>query len=473
MTLKIYNTLTKEKEEFKPIHGNRVGMFVCGLTVQGPAHVGHAKTYTIFDVVARYLRYRGYSVFYLQNVTDIDDKIINKAKEAGTDTVQVAERYFREYLEDMKSLNNNSVNLYAKATEYISEIISQISTLVEKGYAYNADGDVYYEVNKFKDFGKLSRQVLENLEAGARVEIDEKKRNPEDFVLWKSHKPGEPFWESPWGKGRPGWHIEDTAITVTHFGAQYDIHGGATELMFPHHESEIAQAEAATGKKPLVKYWMHTGLLNIKGEKMSKSLGNFFTIKEVLEKYPAEVVRFFLINTHYRSPIDFYDSLLEEAKSSLERMKNTIEELRIRVDSVEDKPGDAEAEKELGELLKAAKEKFTKEMDDDFNTREAIAALFELTRKLNEIFAAKKPVGKAALEKAVSLYRELGAVLGLFGDSSEKSGRTAELVKLLIEVRESARRQKDFKTADLIRERLKQLGVSLEDTAEGLKVKKN
>jgi cysteinyl-tRNA synthetase len=474
MALRIHNTLTRGKEEFRPLHGNRVSMFVCGLTVQGPAHVGHAKTYTFFDVVARYLRYRGYSVFYLQNVTDIDDKIINKAKEAGTDTASIAGKYFKEYLEDMDALNNKSVNFYAKATEYIPEIIDQIRTLIEKGYAYDAGEDVYYEVGKFSGFGKLSGQKLENLEAGARVEVEENKRNPEDFVLWKSQKPGEPFWESPWGKGRPGWHIEDTAITVTHFGAQYDIHGGATELMFPHHESEIAQAEAATGVSPFVIYWMHAGLLNIKGEKMSKSLGNFFTIREILAKYPSEVIRFFLINTHYRSPVDFYDSLLEEAKSSLERMKNTIEELRIREGSASDSAvSGATADSELAALASAARQKFIAHMDDDFNTREAIAALFEYTKGINEILASKKPAGKSALGEALALYSELGEVLGIFSDTENGKADTRDsLVALLVDIRENARKNRDFKTADEIRERLKGLGISLEDSAGGLKVKK-
>lgn len=470
MVLKIFNTLTREKEEFKPIHGNRVYLFVCGLTVQDKAHVGHAKTYTIFDIVARYLRWRGYSVFYLQNVTDIDDRIINKSNEKGISAKQIAEKYFAEYLIDMKNLHNESVSFYAKATEYIPEIIDQIITLIQKGYAYNVSGDVYYEVNKFKDFGKLSRQNLENLEAGIRVELDEKKRNPEDFVLWKSQKPGEPFWDSPWGKGRPGWHIEDTAITVTHFGSQYDIHGGATELMFPHHEAEIAQAEAATGVKPFVKYWMHTGLLNIKNEKMSKSLGNFITISELLDKYPADVIRFFLINTHYRSPIDFYDSSLEEAKNSLDRIKNTIEELHILLSS--SKTESSEMDTEIENLLKNTKKKFIEQMDDDFNTREAIAAIFEMTRKFNELLATKKPIGKHAIENAIAFYSELGSVLGIFEDEKRDKGKDKVLIDLLVGLRENARKQKDYKTADYIRDKLNEIGVKLEDSVDGLKVKK-
>ncbi|MBA3044578.1 cysteine--tRNA ligase, partial [archaeon] len=291
MTLKIYNTLTRQKEEFVPIHGNRVNMFVCGPTVYDYSHLGHARTYIVFDVIARYLRYHGYSVFYLMNITDIDDKMIKRANENRIPVKELADRFTKAFNEDMKRLNVTSVNLYAKATEYLNEIINQINILIEKGFAYEVDGDVYFAVRKFRDFGKLSKQSLDELKAGARIEVDEKKRNPEDFVLWKKQKPDEPFWASPWGNGRPGWHVEDTAITTTYFGDKYDLHGGGLDLIFPHHESEIAIAESVTGEKPFVKYWVHSGFLTLDKEKMSKSLGNFFTIREVLEKYEPEVIR--------------------------------------------------------------------------------------------------------------------------------------------------------------------------------------
>ncbi len=283
--MKVYNTLTRKLEEFEPLHGNRVNMFVCGVTPYDHTHLGHAKTLIGFDVIAKYLRYKGYSVFYIQNVTDVDDNLINRSSESGKSVPELVERFFGLFMEEMEALSMDSVNLYPRATEHMQEIIDQVEGLVEKGYAYESGGNVYFEVGKFADFGKLSKQVLDKLQAGARVEVDENKRNPEDFALWKAHKPGEPAWDSPWGKGRPGWHIEDTAMTMAYFGEQYDIHGGATELMFPHHEAEIAQAEALTGKEPFVKYWMHTGVLNVDGVKMSKSLKNFWKLQDALREY--------------------------------------------------------------------------------------------------------------------------------------------------------------------------------------------
>lgn len=441
-------------------------MFVCGPTVYDYTHLGHARTYALFDVITRYLRYRNYSVFYLMNVTDIDDKIIKRANELNISAKELANTYTTAFYEDMDALSVKSINLYAKATEYISEIIAQIQTLLEKGYAYKIDGDVYFEVRKFKDFGKLSGQDIENLKAGARIEINERKKNSEDFALWKSSKPGEPFWESPWGKGRPGWHIEDTAITVTHFGAQYDIHGGGNDLIFPHHECEIAQAECATGKKPFVKYWLHTGMLTIDREKMSKSLGNFFTIREVLAKYDAEIVRFFLLNAHYRSPLDFSDKALDEAKESLGRIKNVIEELKSRNKSAREN----ESDKKILNLVNKSKEKFFSAMDDDFNTREAIAVIFEFTKEVNEYLRAE--LSREEIEKMLSTYHEFGSILGLFEEKERKPSEMIEnLVNLLIRLRDEARARKDWQTSDKIREALAKLGIVVEDTTEGTKVK--
>ena len=324
----VYNTLTRKKQEFAPIHGNRVNMFVCGPTVYDYSHLGHARTYIVFDVIVRYLRYKGYSVFYLMNITDIDDRMIQRANESKISVKELADKFIKAFDEDMKRLHVNSVNLYAKATEHVDEIINQIKVLIEKGFAYEVDGDIYFEIRKFKDFGKLSHQSIDELKAGARIEIDKKKKNPEDFALWKSQKPNEPFWPSPWGNGRPGWHIEDTAITATYFGNRYDLHGGAIDLIFPHHESEISIAETVTGESPFVKYWVHSGFLTVNKEKMSKSLGNFFTIKEALKRYEPDVIRFFMLNALYRSPIDFSESGLKEAANAFERIKNTVDNVK-------------------------------------------------------------------------------------------------------------------------------------------------
>ncbi len=323
--IKIYNTLTRSKENFKPLNGNRIKLFVCGPTVYDYSHIGHARTYISFDVIARYLKYRGFSVFYLQNITDIDDKIINRAISTGKDPLDLAREFEAEYLKDMESLGVENVNLYARATEHIEEIKAQIETLLEAGFAYETDNGVYFDISKYPDFGKLSNRKIEDLNVH-RISPDSNKRNPEDFALWKK-KDKELVWNSPWGAGRPGWHIEDTAITEEYFGPQYDIHGGGLDLIFPHHEAEIAQMESASGKKPMVRYWMHTGFLNVKGEKMSKSLGNFITIKELIKKYPPEVFRFFVISTHYRSPIDFSHEILEQSQNSLKEYINSMKPL--------------------------------------------------------------------------------------------------------------------------------------------------
>ena len=463
MVLEVYNTLSRKKETFEPIRINRVNMFVCGPTVYDHSHIGHARTYLAFDVIVRYLRYRGYSVFYIMNITDIDDKMIKRANELGVEVKEVAAQYTRLFMEDMDALGMNSVNLYAKATEHVPEIIAQINVLIEKGFAYEVDGNVYFEVNKLDDFGKLSGQTIEGLMAGARVEVDEKKKNPEDFVLWKKKKEGEPYWKSPWGVGRPGWHVEDTAITTTYFGAQYDVHGGARELIFPHHESEIAIAESSTGKKPFVKFWLHTGVLNVDGDKMSKSLGNFITIKEILKKYEAEVVRFFLLYTNYRSPIDFSYDDLEEAKLSLGRINNTIAHVKRRIESA----GTKESNKEISGEIEEVRKRFIEAMDDDFNTREAIAVIFDFTRKVNKWIEGEE-INIENLKAIIDLYEELGAVLGLFkAEKKVQEKLTAELVELTLDIREKIRGKKDWTLADEIRNKLGELGIVLEDSAKG------
>ena len=463
MALMVYNTLTRKKEKFEPLHGNRVNMFVCGITPYDYTHMGHAKTYVAFDTIAKYLRYKGYNVFYLQNVTDVDDHIINRAAESGTTESELAERFFAEFLEDMKALNVDSVTYYARATEYIPEIIEQVKGLIEKGYAYEVHGNVYFEVEKFDGFGKLSGQILDQLEPGARVEVDERKKNPMDFALWKAQKPGEPAWDSPWGKGRPGWHIEDTAISMAHFGAQYDIHGGATELMFPHHEAEIAQAEALTGVKPFVKYWMHGGLLMIRGERMGKSLGNFWTLKDAFKTFHPEAVRFFLLHAHYRKPIDFTVEGLEEASASYQTLWDTVQNAKSAARIAEEK---GPADEKLIDMVEATYVRFEEAMDDDFNTREAIAALFDLAHEVNS--AIKKGVGWGALELALEAFDDIGDVLGLFR-STEKEAAVAleKVMEFVIDLREEARKRKDYATSDRIRSELEGMGIVVEDTQSG------
>ncbi len=464
MVLKIHDTLTGEKREFKPLHGNRVYMFVCGPTVYDYSHVGHARVYVFFDVVARYLRYKGYSVFYIMNITDIDDKIINRAKEEGVSWRDIAETYTKFFLEDMERLNVKSVNLYAKATEHIPEIIDQIKTLIDKGYAYEANGNVYFDVRKFKDYGKLSKQKLEDLIHGARVEVDPNKRFPADFALWKAWKEGEPYWESPWGRGRPGWHIEDTAITLTYFGPQYDIHGGGIDLIFPHHECEIAQAEAATGKKPFVRYWMHNELLWIEGQKMSKSLGNIVTIREALSKHDFETIRLFLLSTHYRRRINYSERLLKEAEKKLERMYSAIFMLE---ECLENPLSDeTELEKKFMKRFKLAQEKVIERMDDDFDTSGALTEIYVFMKDLKSFLLENGGITAENGEKILKWIREdLSNIFGIF--TRERRKLPAEkLIDILVNVRSELRKRKIYDLADKIREHLKKIGVELEDIGD-------
>ncbi len=468
MPIQVYNTLSRTKEPFVPLHGRRVSMFVCGITPQDQAHLGHAKTYVAFAVIARFLRHKGYRVFYLQNVTDIEDRIIEKMAATGRDWKDIVSQYLTEYMEGMEKLGCTSVDLYAFATDYMEEIIGQIEGLLAKGYAYVAeDGSVYYDTTKFPDWGKLSGQKVEEHRPGARVAVDERKRHPADFVLWKAQKPGEPAWDSPWGKGRPGWHIEDTAITIHHFGPQYDIHGGATELMFPHHEAEIAQAEALTGAKPFVKYWLHGGMLMVKGEEMHKSLGNFWAVRDALARWDPEVLRFFFLNAHYRSPIDFSPEAIDEASRSYARLRETVANLEAsRRKASESGPADAD----LRSATRRALEAFDEAMSDDFNTREALAAIFEYAREVNK--ALDLGAGTVVLDEAAAAFRTFGEVLGLFSPKLEVAGLAEPLLDLVVALREDARRRKDFATADRIRDALAALGIVLEDTKDGVRWKR-
>jgi cysteinyl-tRNA synthetase len=450
-TIRVFNTLAKSLEEFQPIQDNKVNFFVCGPTVYDYSHLGHAKTYTQFDFIVKYLRWRGYDVFYMQNITDLDDKIIKRAQEQGVSFQDLARKFEQAYQEDMQALHNTAVNKFARATDYIPAIISQVQTLVDKGYAYQTSDGIYYEIARFVEYGKLSgRTEIGAEDSVSRIDESAEKRGWNDFCLWKASKPGEPAWESPFGPGRPGWHIEDTAITETVFGPQYDIHGGAIDLIFPHHEAEIAQMEAASGKQPLVRYWLHTGFLNINAMKMSKSLGNFKTIRDVLGMFDYTVLRFFFIGSHYRTTIEFNETVLEQSKNSLKR----IEEFVFNIDPNYD---DVDAEEAVAEL----KQRVIEALDEDFNTPRAFAALFDFIRVQN----ARGKSGKRAL----AILRDLNQFLEIMkfgGDDLEAE------IQALIDQRQAFRAQKDFKKSDEIRDRLTAMGIQLYDTKEGVKWRK-
>jgi len=470
--MKIQSTMTGNKENFQPIHNNRINLFVCGPTVYDDSHIGHARTYIAFDVVARYLKYKGFSVFYLQNITDVDDKIIQRALETGASPRLLARRFEQRYLEDMRALGVTNVSYYARATEHIPEIISQIERLIEKGFAYETKSGIYFDESRFQDFGKLSHQNAEDRELH-RIEPDPAKRNPGDFSLWKKRQDGEEVtWDSPWGLGRPGWHIEDTAITEVHFGAQYDIHGGAMDLIFPHHEAEIAQMEAASGEKPLVRYWMHTGFLNVRGEKMSKSLGNFTTIRDMLQKYEADAFRFFVLLAHYRSPIDFSEESLEQAQKSLERIRQAakIIEEQLETASVPESTAPEGIDPRIDPSVAEARARFLEYMDNDFNTPYALKAVFDLVREVNRRIN-EKTISRKGLQDASKQLREFGEILGLgfyaAGKKPAENAITDNLIELLIEMRQKLREKKEWQLADEIRARLSELDIVLEDAKNG------
>jgi cysteinyl-tRNA synthetase len=473
--MKIYNTLTCGKEEFVPLSPGRVTIYACGVTVYDHCHIGHARSAVVFDIMRRYLNYKGLDVLYVRNFTDIDDKIINRAKQEGITWDQVAQKYTDEYYKDMDMLGVKRADVEPKATEHITEIIDIVQGLIQKGYAYESEGSVYFSVNQFHDYGKLSKRDKDDMVAGARVEIDERKKNPLDFVLWKQSKEGEPFWESPWGQGRPGWHIECTAMSVKHLGESFDIHGGGADLLFPHHENEIAQSEAFTGK-PFAKYWVHNGFITINKEKMSKSLGNFFTIKEVLNEFDPEVIRFFLLSTHYRSPIEFSDEQLREAESSIDRYYSTV----IRIDDFLSKREDGDQELSragtiFSEFLAVFLHKFEEAMDDDFNTALAIGHIFELIRETNR-FLDSKPSGAKSREFLAHTKEQLknvGTTLNIFNRTPRewyvsimkvrKIGLTEQEIVDKINARLDARQKKDWHSADAIRKELEEKGIILED----------
>ncbi|MBI2450794.1 MAG: cysteine--tRNA ligase [Parcubacteria group bacterium] len=458
--LKIYNTLTRKKEIFRFSKNKTIKMYVCGPTVYDFSHIGHGRTYIAFDVIARYLRYSGYKVFYLQNITDIDDKIINRANEEKIDPKILAKRFEKEYLKDTKTLGIKSVNKYSGATQNIREIISQIQRLIKKNYAYEKNGNVYFDITKFKDYGQLSHQSLNQLKKAVRIEPDASKAHSFDFLLWKAKKSGEPFWPSPWGPGRPGWHIEDTAIAERYLGLQYDIHCGALDLIFPHHESEIAQAEAISGKKPFVRFWLHTGFLLVNGEKMSKSSGNFITIREILKNYSPQAFRFLILSHHYRSPIDYQESLMKQAESSLERVSEFLEKIKKTKNKKQKTRARIEA------LLIKTRKKFFQAMDDDFNAPRAIAEIFNLIKTINPMAGnLEKKEAKIILD----FFKETDSVLGVM--PLRKTGQIPDMVLKLAKEREKLRKEGKFEKADKIRQKIFEQGYEIEDTPKGPQIK--
>ncbi|MEM0017873.1 MAG: cysteine--tRNA ligase [Candidatus Korarchaeum sp.] len=458
----VFNTLSRRLEPFEPLVGKRVFMFVCGPTVYDYSHLGHARTYVFYDTLARFLRRLGYSLFYLQNITDVDDKIVNRAKEEGRHPIELAREFENYYYEDMRALNVTSVNLYARASDYIKEIFEQIEGLLKKGHAYMTETGVYFDITTFPDYGKLSGQRPEELRVH-RIEPDPTKRNPGDFALWRN-RPREEFgWDSPWGYGRPGWHIEDTAISIKHFGKQYDIHGGAIELSFPHHEAEIAQAESLTGEKPFVKYWIHTGLLTVEGEKMSKSLGNFVTIREALERYDANVLRLFLLSRHYRSPIDFKWEYLEQAKGSYERIVNCLENFK------ELDLGESSEEKSFLDRIRGRRNEFYRRMMDDLNTAEAISELHEIVREVNAYSEREGKISEGGKAEVLATFSELLDILGLSIREGPEGSALNALVSLILGVREDLRRRREYDLADEIRAKMREIGFEVQDTPRGVK----
>ena len=501
MALKVYNTLSKKKEQLVPAEEQQVKMYVCGPTTYNFIHLGNARALVVFDTIRRYLEYKGYRVTYVQNFTDIDDKIIKRAHEEGMDPLELAERYIKEYFRDADALRVKRADIHPRATEHIDDMIQMVKVLVEKGFAYQVGGDVYFSVRKFKDYGKLSGRTPEEMLSGARVEVDERKQDPLDFVLWKAAKAGEPYWDSPWGPGRPGWHLECSVMSLKYLGDGFDIHGGGSDLIFPHHENEIAQAEAYTGSAPFARYWIHNGFVTVDQEKMSKSLGNFFIVRDLLQEWAPEILRYFLLSTHYRSPLDFSPESLKTARKGYNRLANTLELL-------DDTIGDRE-DSAVGRLSKEAEEfrdriaacvaEFEEAMDDDFNTALAFAALYNMGREINSYINDRAfvptPAAIHVLVLARRYYQTLMDILGLLPGEKRELGpeykemlqeiinavreqvqdllpgelpdNSSELLDLLISLRNEARGRKDYQLADQLRDALKKIGIILEDTPRG------
>lgn len=462
--MQIYNTMTRKKEELIPLVPGQISMYACGPTVYNYFHIGNARPFIVFDTLRRYLEYRGYNVRFVQNFTDIDDKMIRRANEEGTTVKELGERFIKEYYHDADALGVRRASVNPRATEHIGEIISLVRTLIDKGHAYaTPDGDVYFSVRSFDGYGKLSGQNIDDLENGARVDPDEAKRDPLDFALWKAEKPGEPSWDSPWGKGRPGWHIECSAMSMAILGETFDIHGGGQDLIFPHHENEIAQSEAATGH-PFARYWMHNGYINVDNQKMSKSLNNFFTVRDIAKEFDLEAVRMFMLGVQYRNPVNFSREMIQQAQSALERLRTAKE----RLAEAQIAPAGTAEDAAFLEELQDIKTRFCEAMDDDLNTADAIGVLFDFARAANTFVT--QPRGKAAIEAGQALFGELTGVLGILTHHKEEEF-PAEATALL-EERQATRKAKNFARADEIRDALKEMGFTVEDTATGPKLKK-
>ncbi len=473
--LKVYNTMTRSKEEFKPLKEGEASIYCCGVTPYNHPHIGNARPFVTWDVIRRYLAHKGYKVRYIQNFTDVDDKIIRTANEEGVKWSDISGRYIDAYFKAMDALNVKRADIYPRVSETIPDIIAMVQKLVDKGYAYAVDnGDVFYRVEKFAGYGKLSGRKLEDMQAGARIDVDERKEHPMDFALWKAAKPGEPSWDSPWGKGRPGWHIECSTMSLKYLGEKFDFHGGGSDLIFPHHENEIAQSQACIGDEhSFAQYWLHNGFITIHNEKMSKSKNNFFTVKDILAEYPGEVVRFFILQTHYRSPLDFSDERLKEAQTSLNRLSQS----KGFMDELLAKTGSSDTAKELAEKAAAYVQEFHEAMDDDFNTALAISQIFALSKDINIYYQDVMNKGAAFdsenFAKVAEAYKLMTGIIGIFEQEDTADDELAnKLMDLIINIRQDARKEKNWALADKIRDELKEAGVILEDTPNGVRWKK-
>ncbi len=478
MAIKVYNTLTKQKEDFKPIEEGKVKIYVCGVTPYNHPHIGNARPFVTWDVIRRFLEHEGYDVLHVQNFTDVDDKIINTANEEGVKWSDVCGRYIESYFEVMDKLKIKRAHIYPRVSDHIEDIIKTVETLIERGFAYEVDGDVYYSVEKFPHYGELSGRNLEDMMAGARVDVNDRKQNPMDFALWKAAKPGEPAWKSPWGEGRPGWHIECTTMSMKYLGETFDFHGGGSDLIFPHHENEIAQSEGCTGCHPFVHYWLHNGFITVNEEKMSKSLGNFFMVIDILEHYEPETLRFFILSTHYRSPLDFSDERLKEAEKSLARLKTAQENLALLGEMM----GDAATEESniVANNVATLRNEFLAAMRDDFNTSLAISHMFALAKEINVYYtdvtsSGKRPDGKL-IDQINEVFTEMASIIGVLemseDDAIADSSLDNQLMDIIIGLRQDIRANKNYAQADALRDQLTNIGIVLEDTPQGVRWKK-
>ena len=467
--MKVFNTLSRKKEELIPVEKGVIRMYSCGPTVYNYFHIGNARPFIIFDTLRRYLEYSGFKVYFAQNFTDIDDKMINKANELGITVKELADQYIAEYFKDADGLGIKRATFHPRATDNIDAIIEIVKELEDNGYAYNVDGDVYFAAKKFEEYGKLSHQPLEDLESGARININEDKRDPMDFALWKKQKPGEPAWESPWGMGRPGWHIECSAMANKFLAKTIDIHSGGQDLIFPHHENEIAQSECAHGVT-FANYWMHNGYINIDNRKMSKSLGNFFTVREIAEEFDYEVIRFFMLSAHYRSPINFSKDLMQSAKSALDRIYNCLGDITFAMENAESRTELSEKETAYKETISALKEKYIAAMDDDLNTADAISVIFELVSEANKNIIGNTDFSKETISLTIDTIRELGGVLGLLSKGADND--TDDEINAILKERETARKEKNWAKSDELRDKLREMGIIVKDTPQGQQITK-